>query len=95
MPLERRDEELAAVSASVGSNCDPCMKHHFAAGPEAGLSQAELDAALDVGLEVHEVRSAIKMAGYFQQHAAARTTEAVTRALGDGVGASAGRVAAN
>jgi AhpD family alkylhydroperoxidase len=161
MPLEQRDKELAAIGASIGSNCDPCITHHLAAGREAGLSQAELDVAVasahavrreavellatridellgrgagrakpaalpqtskahelvalgvsvganshpllrnhvgsafDVGLEVHEVRSALKMAGYVQQHAAALTAEAVTRALAERVGASAGGAAAN
>lgn len=161
MPLEQRDKEFAAIGASIGSNCEPCITHHLAAGREAGLSQAELDAAVasahavrreavellatridqllghggseakpaaiaqtskahelvalgvsvganshpllhthvaaafDVGLELHEVKSALKMAGYVQQHAAALTAEAVTRALAERVGASAGAVAAN
>ena len=161
MPLEQRDKELAAIGASIGSNCEPCITHHLAAGREAGLSQGALDAAVasahavrreavellaaridellghggggakpsvaaqsskahelvalgvsvganshpllhahvgsafDVGLEVHEVKSALKMAGYVQQHAAALTAEAVTRALAERVGASAGAAAAN
>jgi 4-carboxymuconolactone decarboxylase len=161
MPLESRDKELVAIGASIGSNCEPCITYHLAAGREAGLSPAELDAAvasahtvrreavellearidellgrsgggtrpaaiaqrskahelvalgvsvganshpllrahvgsaLDVGLEVHEVKSALKMAGYVQQHAAALTAETVTRALAERVGTSAGPVAAN
>ena len=161
MPLEPRDKELVAIGASIGSNCEPCITHHLAAGREAGLTQAELDtavasahtvrreavellaarieellghggdgakpaaiaqtskahelvalgvsvgvnshpllhahigSALDVGLEVHEVKSALKMAGYVQQHAAALTSDAVTLALAGRVGAAAGAVAAN
>ena len=161
MPLELRDRERVAIGASIGSNCEPCITHHLAAGREAGLSQAELDtavgsahtvrheavellaarieellghggdgakpaaiaqtskahelvalgvsvgvnshpllhahigSALDVGLEVHEVKSALKMAGYVQQHAAALTADAVTLALAERVGAAAGAVAAN
>jgi AhpD family alkylhydroperoxidase len=46
MQLEQRDKELAAVGASIGCNCRPCIEHHVAAGREAGLSDAELaDAA--------------------------------------------------
>jgi AhpD family alkylhydroperoxidase len=159
VPLEQRDKELAAIGASIGSNCAPCIEHHLVAGREAGLSQAELDAAvasahavrreavellatridellghrdggakpapvpqtstasalvglgvsvganshsllhahvgsaLDAGLELHEVKSALKMAGYVQQHAAALTAEAVTRTLTERVGAAAGVVA--
>ena len=159
MPLEQRDKELAAIGSSIGSNCEPCITHHLAAGREAGLSQAELDtavasahmvrreavellaaridellghgggrakpaavaplskaqelvalgvsvganshpllhahvrSALEVGLEIHEVKSALKMAGYVQQHAAALTAEAVTHALAERVGASAAAAA--
>ena len=154
MPLEQRDKELVAIGASIGSNCEPCITHHLAAGREAGLTQAELDAAvasahavrreavglltaridellghrdgaakpaaiadtsrayelvalgvsvganshpllrvhiaaaLEVGLEVHEIKSALKMAGYVQQHAAALTAEAVAGALTEGVAPS-------
>ena len=160
MALEQRDKELAAIGASIGANCRPCIEHHLVAGREAGLSEAELDgavatahaarreavellsaridellgrggappepaavtqtskarelvelgvsvganshpllhlhigAALDVGLEVHQIRSALKMAGYVQQHAAEITANEVTRALAERAGAPAERVAA-
>jgi AhpD family alkylhydroperoxidase len=42
MQLEQRDKELAAVGASIGCNCRPCIEHHLAAGRQAGLSEAEL-----------------------------------------------------
>lgn len=149
MPLEQRDKELAAIGASIGANCRPCIEHHLAAGREAGLSQTELDDAVriahalrrqavellaarvegllgrdssipeptavapasragelvalgvsvgsnshallrlhiriaeDVGLELHQIKSALKMAGYVQQHAAAITADEVTRALAE------------
>jgi AhpD family alkylhydroperoxidase len=160
MPLEPRDKELAAIGASIGANCRPCIEHHLMAGREAGLSEAELDdavvtahglrseavellsaridellghggtppepaavtqtskarelvalgagiganshpllhlhigAALDAGIEVHQIRSALKMAGYVQQHAAEITANEVTRALAERTGAPAERVAA-
>jgi AhpD family alkylhydroperoxidase len=40
--LEQRDKELAAIGASVGANCRPCIEHHIPAGREAGLSESEL-----------------------------------------------------
>jgi AhpD family alkylhydroperoxidase len=40
--LEQRDKELAAIGASIGCNCRPCIEHHIPAGREAGLSEAEL-----------------------------------------------------
>jgi AhpD family alkylhydroperoxidase len=42
MQLEQRDKELAAIGASIGCNCRPCIEHHIAAGRAAGLSEAEL-----------------------------------------------------
>jgi 4-carboxymuconolactone decarboxylase len=42
MPLEQRDKELAALGASIGSNCRPCVDHHIPAAREAGVSETEL-----------------------------------------------------
>ena len=158
MPLERRDKEFAAIGASIGANCRPCIEHHLAAGRAAGLTSGELDeavatahtlrrqgvellearidellghggpppapptipstskagelvalgvsvganahdllnahvgGALDVGLELHQIKSALKMAGYVQQHAATITAEEVARVLAERVGAPTGAV---
>lgn len=80
MPLEQRDRELAAIGASIGANCRPCIEHHVTAGR---------DAALDAGLEAHQIKSALKMAGYVQQHAASITAEEVARVLAEQVGVPA------
>jgi AhpD family alkylhydroperoxidase len=161
MPLEPRDKELAAIGASIGANCRPCIEHHLAAGREAGLSQAGLDdavatahalrreavellaaridqllghggaspepaaiaqtskarelvalgvsvganshallhlhvgAALDAGLAVPQIKSALKMAGYVQQRASEITADEVTHVLAERVGAPAEPVATN
>ena len=42
MQLEQREKELAAIGASIGCNCRPCIEHHSPAGREAGLSEVEL-----------------------------------------------------
>ena len=155
MPLDQRDKELAAVGASIGANCRPCIEHHLAAGRAAGLSPAELDeavatahalrrqavelletridellgrggpppdppavvqtskagelvalgvsvganshgllrvhvdAAVEAGLELHQIKSALKMAGYVQQNAAAITAEEVKRVLAERAGTPA------
>lgn len=160
MPLEPRDKELAAIGASIGANCRPCIEHHLMAGRAAGLSEAELadavvtahglrreavellsaridellghggpppepaavtqtskarelvalgvgigtnshpllhlhiGAAFDAGIEVHQIRSALKMAGHVQRHAAEITANEATRALTERTGARAERVAA-
>jgi len=161
MPLEQRDKELAAIGASIGANCRPCIEHHLAAGREAGLSKPELDdavatahavrrqavdllatridellghggppaqptattqtskthelvalgvsvaanshalrqlhisTALDVGLEPHQIKSALKMAGYVQHNAAEITAREVTRALAERTTATADVVTAS
>ena len=147
MPLDARDKELAAIGASIGANCGPCIEHHLAAAQDAGLSvtetadavataremrhealallDAQVDAilasqpaptragvgdlppaapelvalgvsiganshsllrrhivgALDVGLQQHQIRSALKMAEYVQHHAAELTASEVSNAL--------------
>jgi AhpD family alkylhydroperoxidase len=54
MQLEQRDKELAAVGASIGCNCRPCIEHHVAAGREAGLSEAELADAVATARAVRD-----------------------------------------
>ena len=161
MPLEPRQKELAAIGASIGANCRPCIEHHIAAGRAAGLSEVELDqavvtaqavredaielfsarvaellrrrdappnqpvvgptstahelvalgasvganshallhahvnAAADAGLSPVQIRSALKMAAYVQQHAAELTAEAATRAYAHLVATQAPAAATN
>jgi AhpD family alkylhydroperoxidase len=55
MRLEQREKELAAIGASIGANCRPCIEHHLPAGREAGLSETELVDAVAVAQAVrHE-----------------------------------------
>ena len=54
MQLEQRQKELAAIGASVGANCRPCIEHHVAAGREAGLSEQELEDAIAVAEAVRD-----------------------------------------
>ena len=42
MRLEQKEKELAAIGASIGANCRPCIEHHLPAGRKAGLSETEL-----------------------------------------------------
>jgi AhpD family alkylhydroperoxidase len=54
MLLEQREKELAAIGASIGANCSPCIEHHISAGREAGLSEAELATAIATGAAVRQ-----------------------------------------
>lgn len=54
MQLEQRDKELAAIGASIGCNCRPCVEHHIPAGRDAGLSEAELAEAVATARAVRD-----------------------------------------
>jgi|SRR5215204_5966853 len=54
MRLEQRDKELAAIGASIGANCRPCVEHHVPAGRKAGLSESELVDAVATARAVRE-----------------------------------------
>ena len=54
MLLEQRDKELAAIGASIGCNCRPCIEHHIPAGREAGLAEGELGDAVTVARAVRD-----------------------------------------
>lgn len=68
--------ELVALGVSVGANSH-------------GLLHAHVRAALDVGLEPRQIRSALKMAGYVQENAAAITAEEAKRVVTAEVGTPA------
>jgi 4-carboxymuconolactone decarboxylase len=44
--LSPRDLELVALGAAMGSNCPPCMEYHIPQARQAGLSDAEIHAAI-------------------------------------------------
>ena len=44
--------ELAAISAAMASNCEPCFKFHFDKARKLGVSRADLRKAVNVGLSV-------------------------------------------
>src|SRR5512133_3433640 len=44
--LSPEQKELAAVGASVGAGCHPCVSHHLNAGAKAGLDGEQLLAAV-------------------------------------------------
>ena len=54
MQLAQRDKELAAIGASIGCTCRPCIEHHLPAGRNAGLSEAELADAVATARAVRD-----------------------------------------
>ena len=46
MPLEQTKKEQAAIGASIGAGCRPCIEHHVGAAREAGLTDDEIAGAV-------------------------------------------------
>lgn len=44
--------ELAAISAAMASNCEPCFKFHFDKAQRLGVSREDIRRAVNVGLSV-------------------------------------------
>ncbi|MBI5067329.1 MAG: carboxymuconolactone decarboxylase family protein [Deltaproteobacteria bacterium] len=52
--LSKEQEELVAVGAAIGANCEPCVRFHLRKASEAGLSEEQLRAAVAVAAKVKE-----------------------------------------
>lgn len=50
--FDKRTEELIAVGATIGVNCQPCLDIHAAKAREAGATDAEIRAAVEVAKQV-------------------------------------------
>ncbi|MCA1783104.1 MAG: arsenite efflux transporter metallochaperone ArsD [Dermatophilaceae bacterium] len=46
--------ELAAIGAAVGANCEPCLKYHYKAARDLGLSNEQLTSAVRTAQMVKE-----------------------------------------
>jgi len=53
--LTLQQRELAAIGASLASNCIPCIKYHVQKGREAGLTDEEIAEAIEVADAVRQV----------------------------------------
>jgi AhpD family alkylhydroperoxidase len=59
MALEQKDKELAAIGASIGALCRPCIEHHIPAGRDAGLTETELARAVQVAEDTHRIAATL------------------------------------
>ncbi len=50
--LTAQQEELVAFGAAMAANCTPCLRSHFGKALEAGLTLAQLEAAVSVARAV-------------------------------------------
>ena len=53
--LTARESELVALGAAMGSNCVPCIEYHIPEARKAGLSDAQIRAAIEVADRVRKV----------------------------------------
>jgi len=53
--LSKRDRELVALGAAMGSNCVPCIEYHIPKAREAGLSDFEIAEAIRLSDRVRQV----------------------------------------
>lgn len=44
--------ELVAIAAAIGSNCENCLKYHYAEAGKLGVSKADMRRAVDMALQV-------------------------------------------
>lgn len=54
MTLSTRERELAAIGASIGAGCAPCLDYHLRAAREAEVGEDALRDAIAVGERVRE-----------------------------------------
>jgi len=52
--MDAKLKEMIAIGASVTANCIPCIQYHFAKAREAGLTDTEIRAAVQVGKMVRK-----------------------------------------
>lgn len=52
MTFDKRTTALISVGASVAANCHPCLENHTCKALEAGLTNEEIQAAIEVGKAV-------------------------------------------
>lgn len=68
--LNERERELVIIGAAIASNCIPCIEKHIPVARAAGLSEAEIGAA-------------IKLADVVRQKPAGKVLETANGMLGN------------
>ena len=52
--MDERTKELIAIGASVSAHCQPCLAWHLNKARELGISEDDLQAAIEVGFMVEK-----------------------------------------
>ncbi|MBI5483195.1 MAG: carboxymuconolactone decarboxylase family protein [Deltaproteobacteria bacterium] len=53
--LNTRERELVAIGAALASNCVPCIEYHIQAARKVGLSDAEIEEAIEYADKIRRV----------------------------------------
>lgn len=53
--LSNREKSLVALGSAIASNCVPCVEFHIPGAQRAGLSDIEIDEALEIADKVRQV----------------------------------------
>ena len=58
-------EELVAIAAAIGANCEPCFKYHFQEARKAGVTRDDIALAVATARKVKEAAAQVilKLAG--------------------------------
>lgn len=52
--LDAKTSELIAIGASIGGNCMPCLRYHFAEALKLGCTIQQIEEAVNIGRMVKE-----------------------------------------
>lgn len=52
--LDAKTSELIAIGASIGGNCLPCLRYHFAEALKLGCTIQQIEEAVNIGRMVKE-----------------------------------------
>lgn len=85
--------ELVAIGAALGANCASCVDHHVVAARKAGLSDAQIRAAIAAADDIRKVpaRKALDVAQQALNGAAATRSTGEPCCAGSMANACAGR----
>jgi 4-carboxymuconolactone decarboxylase len=53
--LNKREQSLVALGAALASNCVPCVEYHIPGARRAGLSDIEINHAIEIADKVRQV----------------------------------------
>lgn len=84
--LSKREQELVSLGAAIASNCLPCIEYHIPAAKKAGLSDIQIQEAVQLADKLRQIPARTVL-----QTAMARidgTASGVAETAGDGCGCS-------